>query len=478
MTTNSKDFNVTTVSGKQVPRNKCRFIQREYYEINVDCFLMSDNRWHRINNGKIAFDHESQKYVLREEVSLIEGIVGIIADGSFQYGMFSPNPSKNIVVNNMTCISQEVVKGIELFENISTGNLYTKDNFSSSMLKKGIKSRYSFDLDYSAGPKIKMFSHSHEENYAHSSEKSVSPRFANELNGTTFGFEIETSNGKIPERQLFNNGLIPLRDGSLRHDGIEPFEYTTIPLSGEKGLNTMIDICDMVSKYTEISKQCSLHLHIGGYKPSKQFVVALHRVLIRIQDELYSMFPENYRHTSENGFKQKDYCAPVKNLRLLKNSTVDQNFETLFSYYSGGNSRFVDFGYCNHPKDGDNRAKWNISERYCIANIIPLIWGKSGTVEWRVHVPTQNVHKMINWLYICNAVMSYAHRHQKEISEFSDMRNVNLEAIIKDTYSASLSNIIYSYVQWRKEYMTTMDVQGDRELVEDLSLPIPYTVVQ
>ena len=59
---------VETISGNVVPRNKCRRINGNYYEINKDCFLMTDGKYHRIDNGKIEFDHETNKYVLISEV--------------------------------------------------------------------------------------------------------------------------------------------------------------------------------------------------------------------------------------------------------------------------------------------------------------------------------------------------------------------------------------------------------------------------
>ncbi len=359
----SRDFNVTTVAGKEISRDKCRFINGKYYEMNVDCFLMPDNKWHRIDNGKIAFDHENKKYVLVDQVKLVEGIIGVVESNKFKYGMFSPNPIKNISVNEIPCISEDVISGIEVKENLSSGSFYTKENWSNRLNKKGISSNYSFDLDYSAGPKIRMFSQSHHENYEVKHNFNVNKSFIYQLGATSFGFELESDNGKIPERLLFKNGLIPLRDGSLRHDGIEPFEYTTIPLSGENGVNTIVDIMALFSRYTDISKRCALHLHIGGYKSTKAFLLSLHRVMLKIQDEVYSLFPSNYKYTSENGFKQKDYCAPIQDFRLLKKNSVDQNFDLLFNHYSGGHSRFVDFGYTNHPKDEGNRSKWNISER-------------------------------------------------------------------------------------------------------------------
>jgi len=476
---NSKDFTVTTVTGKQVPRNKCRFIKREYYEINVDCFLMPDNKWHRLNNGQIAFDHEFQKYVLIESCNLSEGIVGIKENGEFLYGMFSPNPSKNTRLNEIPCISYELAESLGAKERVSSGTFYTEDKIKnvSEFNKKKIGFKYSFNLDYSAGPKIPMFSKAYNELYKKKDKYALKPAFTSELKDISWGAEIETQNGAIPERHLLSNGLIPLKDGSLRHHDIEPYEYTTIPLSGEKGLFTMMDIMSLIEKYTVIGDKCALHLHIGGYKPSKEFVVALHRVLIKVQDEIYSMFPAGYKYTSDNGFKQKDYCAPISDLKLLKRNSVDENFNIIYNYYSGGYGSFEGFGVRNHPKDEGNRQKWQINERYKVLNIIPLVWGGSGTLEWRVHPPTQNVHKILNWLYISNAVIAYAYKNAKEFAEFGQLTNLDLEKILYSVYSEKLAKVLVGYVEWRKEYMLTMDSTGQKELEEDLSLKIPFSVL-
>jgi len=474
---NTKDFTVITVSNKTVQRIKCRFIQKEYYEINVDCFLMPDNRWYRINNGKIAFDNEDGKWVIIENTRLLEGVIGIDKNGSAINGYFSPNPLKNTKMNDIMCISDEIPIKLGFQEEVSSGIFYPKGRISQERLnKKGINSAYTFPLGYSAGPSIRMFTDAYNEGYVPKATYKNKPKFASELGKTSWGCEIETSNGFVPERLCYRNGIIPLKDGSLRHDGIEPFEFTTIPLTGEKGVYTLIDTVEIINKYTEIGKQCAFHLHVGGYEPSKEFVVALHRVMIRIQDELYSLFPSNYKFTSENGFKSKDYCAPIKNIRLLKNNTIDQNFDLLYNYYSGGNGTFRGFGACNHPMDRDNRSKWNIEYRYLLTNCIPMIWGGSGTVEFRLHVPTTNIHKMVNWLYICNGIMAYVQKHKVEISAWDDMRTVNLDNIFKDIYSEQLSKILSGYIQWRKTYMETMDRTGEKELAEDL-MEIPFSVL-
>ena len=109
-----KTFLVTSISGKQLPRSSCRYINKEYYEINVDCFYMPDQRWHRVNNGKIEFDHELQSYVLIDRTDLSYGIVGITSDGTIKTGYFSKNRFKNIYLNDNVCMNDSIIQNISV----------------------------------------------------------------------------------------------------------------------------------------------------------------------------------------------------------------------------------------------------------------------------------------------------------------------------------------------------------------------------
>jgi len=186
---NSKDFTVTSVSGKQLPRNRCRYIKKEYYEINVDCFLMPDNCWHRVNNGKIAFDNEIKQYVMIEGSSLREGIIGIKENGEFLFGMFSSNPAKNTEIDNIPCISYEIAESLGAKERIATGTFYTEEKAKTiaGFNNRAILKKYSFPLDYSAGPRIRMFSEAYNQLYKPKDYYGLKPVFGKELGNTTFG---------------------------------------------------------------------------------------------------------------------------------------------------------------------------------------------------------------------------------------------------------------------------------------------------
>ena len=378
-----KTLKVTTIKGDVVERLQCRYIQKQYYKINRDCFKMPDGKWHRVGNGKIDFDHELGEYSLLDKPDLLNGIIGF-KEGNPITGMFTKNMAKNVnMYNRGYCISEKVAKEGGYEECLSNNSFYRKGRLSREVIEsKSINSRYDLRLDYGAQSSLEEFKDYHNKYFQ---SQKPDNEFFDELGDATFGVEFETDNGIVASRHLYKLGLIPLRDGSLRHDGIEPYEYSTIPLSGQIGAKTLLETVEILQKYTTISDRCALHVHIGNYAPSKEFTVALHRLGSKLQNELYSLFPSNYKYTSENGFKSKDYCAPLPRLRLLKNASVDQNFNTIFNHYSYEMEEFGGFGVRNHPRDRGGNRKWEIEKRYRIINTIPLIWGPSGTVEYRVN---------------------------------------------------------------------------------------------
>src|SRR5690606_21500789 len=152
-------------------------------------------------------------------------------------------------------------------------------------------------------------------------------------------FEFETIRGNIPHDICNKLGLIPLRDGS-----IGGLEFVTIPLSGERGIKSLIESLEELQKRTSYGDDCSLHLHIGNIPRTEQFLLAFFRLICLVEDELFSMFPiykrENY------GIKKKCYTNPFplkKTMFLMDQcisspSAIKRNFGVLFDYLSMGNS--------------------------------------------------------------------------------------------------------------------------------------------
>jgi len=184
---------------------------------------------------------------------------------------------------------------------------------------------------------------------------------------------------------MMKNGLIPVKDGSLRRgDGYQPFEYATIILSGKTGLQAIKKQCEILKKYCEIGLSGSLHIHIGGSSRTKEYVNSLYSLMYSLQDEVYSMFPEYYKHTSKFKESHTDYCNPLNKLSLSKNN-IEGNFNVIANEICGIDGwKFSGFGK-DHPNDPGGSRKWEVKSRYRLLNMTPILFGGSGTAEFRIH---------------------------------------------------------------------------------------------
>ena len=193
-----------------------------------------------------------------------------------------------------------------------------------------------------------------------------------------------------------------MRDGSI--SGVE---YVTIPLSGKKGLQAIVNSCNLLKQRTSYDDSCALHLHIGGIPRTMEFILALYRTLIHIQDDVYSMFPLYKKYNF--GVKQNDYTKQLPSDVLLNQmdkvidkSNIVDNFDVLFKYLSqgvsfkGNHSSLDDVD--GHPSDPRGNRKWQVGTRYLWCNVIPLIFDNKQTVEFRIHTPTFEVNKVLNYV--------------------------------------------------------------------------------
>lgn len=274
-------------------------------------------------------------------------------------------------------------------------------------------------------------------------------RYARFLEGRTFGIEYETKQGFVPQRILSRCGLIPLRDGSL-HGGVE---LTSIPLEGAKGLQITSTTCNELSKRCSVDKDCSLHIHFGTLKENRLFTVALYQLGRRIQEEMLQMFP--YYKTDHTGIKEKNYCQKLRPLttKLLPKKTDKESFGKYIDYYYTRIMTFLLEGSApDRNYNHDNAAhpvqqKWNRTSRYYWMNFLPLLLSPRRTVEFRLHQGTLSPIKTINWLFMCNAILSYANAHAKDILQSKEV--IPIKTILnwyKDTYKTDTANFLSEYL--------------------------------
>lgn len=407
--------------GKFVPRDECKRIDGKYYQVNVDCFLIQNEKgefkWTRKNTGRIAYDFEMEKWDLtkrlRDKPDYVEGIFNEKGDK----GYFTLNPYINVTItensksgreDGVICINKKVAEALGYTEDFSNG-LFV----NTKGLTAGIKRSFAKKDIYKYN--IKKLAYNADDNNTHYlkiiqeynkaknkiSCSSSTVQAAKLMGGYTWGIEAETCNGFIPPHLLGPLGIVPLKDGSLRDgDGREPYEYTTIPLSGELGLETVKMQFEELNKRCEINKQCSLHIHIGSIpKRSMEFVIALYKLCYNIQDEVFEMFP-HYKSNPEGYGFHKNYCQKLPNLQMedenfntpnLKpaeaKALVKKAFDKIYWWASDQSVRSTDdvwnLNTRKHPKG--EMEKWNYSARYVWCNLNNYLFSRRETVEFRVN---------------------------------------------------------------------------------------------
>jgi hypothetical protein len=235
----------------------------------------------------------------------------------------------------------------------------------------------------------------------------------------TFGLEFETNTGVIPEDLCFRDGLIPLRDGSIAGN-----EYSTVVLDGNNGFNLLYQQIKTLREYTRFDKECSLHIHMGGFPLVPEKILSLYNLCYILQAELRTALPEYTFYTSRYKSSGKDYC------KLLPGG-----FDTFDAFYRAFTTvKFFGDLQQGHPHDVERSRKWQIHERYYWANLLNLICYKvNKTMEFRMLRPTYNLEKILFWMYVFNAIMQYAEHHS--VIKGSKIR---LEEVLSDIYPADL----------------------------------------
>lgn len=501
----SKEKKVVTIKGEEHPISKCRKFEKGYYligQVDVldsgDCYLI-DDKYYRIETEQVVFNYEINQYVLKNNL-LKSGIIGF-NDKDVKFGYFSPS-NKNVDVylengNKSIILNEELLKNQKQYrERLSDGCYYHTDLLSAIEFNK-IKlptNDYKTSLPYDSGAVLKSYveNYNNLEVLINSNVKNVTPLVKN----LTFGLEFETIAGFLPNRILNTTGLIPLRDGSI--SGIE---YVTVPVQGEKGLQTIVNASQALEKRTKYDKSCALHLHIGNVPRTPEFILAMLKFTCAIQDEMYSMFPLYKKYNFK--VKNKNYSKPYPVFQLLSqldpvitSANINKNFEVLYQYLSMG-ERFRDRdnnlkNVYVHPADRENRAKWQIKTRYYLINMIPLIFGNKQTIEFRIHTATFDTNKIMLFTLLNALCVNFVIKHTTNILQ-DPMFLVNhgkLVTVLKNEITSSeikspsfknyISKRLEEYIQLRKNITEENNCSGDIIGHEDtikVSKPIDWLKV-
>ena len=457
---------VKTISGKEIERKLCIKIGEDFYEKNVDCVSI-DGRWFRKSNPKIYLNSVRNRYMKITEHT-VAGICGYEPkDNSYIMGKFEVEFEEHYVIKTKRgsyyCATKEIFdsipkvwkksEGLFIDLEVAVYNAYSKSNDYP-----GTNYIYDFDRLYNSEKLIPIFSKVDNSKYTENLLDKINT--ANKsfelIDKYSFGLEFETCDGILPVHTCKQLGLIPLRDGSIRGH-----EYTTIPMKGADGINLLMNQIDALKSSCSIDKECSLHVHFGGFELSEKNVINLYNILYYLQDEIGGLFHNYIFNTGYYKASNKDYCKKFPH-------KIKQISE-LYEYLSDGNSDWRGDFYEPHPLNPRNDQKWNNNKRYYFVNLINLLFGKGAkTVEFRLHTPTLNYTKVINWLFICMGILKYAEDYNGDIDKLSD---ITLSDVILSSYKddPSTLEIINGYILKRTEYASrNLRVFGDNYGVLDL----------
>lgn len=486
---NLKFKTVKTVTGETEYRRNCRKIRNAYYVIGKDCVEVN-NRWYLTSSKLITRDYETGEYVLLKDTPLVYGIVKIESSGEPVFGYFSENKFKNVFVNvknygTVKCYNENILKEGGFTENISDGVWRFSKNLSPSDLVKlrrinsqKVFTNKGYNIEDNAAEfqeKIEMF-----EKYPLKITPSAM-RYGKLLGKTSFGCELETSKGFVPEHLQYQTGLIICRDGS-----IDNAEYVTIPMRGAKGLMNLKRIGEILSERTLIDIKCAFHIHLGTLPTDRLFIVALYALAMAIQDEIFKMFP--YYKTEPQGIKKRNYNQKLKKIGIRRISPkttkqefteyVDDAYYRIFTWLNDGTPPDNNFNRVNHHHR--QTAKWNRKERYFWINFMNMFFSERKTIEFRLHQPTRNSQKMINWLFICNAIVKYAETNAKKI--LMGESSITLEEVVNwykeeigNKEACFLSEYLNAYINDRKTYFLRDYKNNDYLSLDEMNTDCNYS---
>jgi hypothetical protein len=456
---------VTTVHGDIEYRRNCRKIKDKYYVINKDCVEVND-KWYAITSKLITLDYETNQYVLVKNAVLVYGIVGFKSTGTPIFGYFTENKYNNVwcaIANygNVKALNEELLIKSNFLEHMGEGVWHSKKGLTPSALTKFGKietkkvwREKGYNIEDNAEEfrdKISMY-----DKYTPKISASAM-RYGKMLGDTSFGCEIETSTGFLPDHLQFRTGTVICRDGS-----IDNAEYVTVPMRGAKGLVNLKTLSGHLAERTNTDIKCSFHIHLGTLPKDRLFITALYALSIRIQDEMFTMFP--YYKTAWEGIKKQNYNQKVRKLGtglMKKDMTkeqftqyVDEAYYRIFTFLNDGVAPDDRFNRNNHRHQ--QTAKWNRKQRYYWLNFMNLFFSERNTAEFRLHQATLNGQKMVNWLFICNAIVRYAEKNAKDI--LSSSNPIKVETVL-DYYADTFKNKDGKFLsEYLKAYLETGEI--------------------
>ena len=205
------------------------------------------------------------------------------------------------------------------------------------------------------------------------------------------GVEIEThiigSTKFITQKKQLHKYFNQVTDGSI--DGME---FVSQPLQGDVLQKSITELCDDLKKRKySVNKSCGLHIHIDArdYQEDIEVIKKIVLVYHKFENFIYDLLPPSRKADTT-------YCSSLRQLdpaRIFSCRTLEA---------------FKRFYYSTRNKESllsKQKSKY-AEKRYNGLNLHSIFF--RGTLEVRYHSGTINAKKILNWIRLNLAMISYA----------------------------------------------------------------------
>ena len=287
----------------------------------------------------------------------------------------------------------------------------------------------------------------------------------------TFGYELETSSGHVPPFIQSMLNCKTVRDGSCTGA-----EVVSGIIAGDSGFYQLNQTAYHYARACKINHKCGVHVHLGNVEFTKTFNVAMYKLGLLIQNEIFSMFPLSRQRTRNEYYINKGmfngccYKIPMlngfeKKLNIEDKCVgdtmkkVEDMYHEMFTWLSGGNipdskknklqkhpahypdARYVwlNFICCNFNRTKYNFKTSNPKEKQDNLKLL----NEAATIEFRNHPASLSYRKISNWILICMALVNYAENNSYKILAAD---SITLKDVIDFTYG-DYGKFLLTYIE-------------------------------
>jgi len=249
-----------------------------------------------------------------------------------------------------------------------------------------------------------------------------------------FGVELEIDRKELPYQKIKESTKFGSKyDGSLGCGA----EFVSPILQGDIGFNEIQRLCNIVGNIN-VGRRSGFHVHFDARDLRWQSIKKIWMVYNIFEGVLYSMLP--------NSRTANTYCR--------KSNMTVANIKKIASAED-----LQDIWYSQNPENSEN-DHYN-QTRYLGFNLHSYF--HQSTIEIRYHSGTINFEKIINWIKINQAIISYALNHSEaEIEQLLDFKNcfTNYTRIRKLFKTVISRGILWTYYKKRFEAFNSQKEYG------------------